>query len=284
MLKKMLCEILSALNMLIWSKHTEYKLCAWAKQIVKSVSLLPPKLVKVLTAFCDCDKIPKTLKLNGKGVVWVPLRQFQTMVTRPIAFGPTVWHPMVMGAFGGRWCSPHLVEVRWWEQARKGPESQCRQPLKRASTTTWLHSIEPHTLKSLHHPVMPWAMGQAFDTLASGCHFRSRPLFLPVPQTPCRILALVSNPHFQEEMLTDLIYRAASTLSPSHRSAVVGTHTSSAIPGSLVASAGKRRWQLLGTPEKEILPLLPLKRTSFSREWYQVPGGKVRSSVTKEFH
>lgn len=112
--------------MLVWSKHTEYKLCTWAKQIVESVSLLPPELVKVLTVFCDCDKIPKTLKLNGKGVVWVPLRQFQTTVTWPIVFGPTVWQPMVMVAFGGRWCTPSLVEVRWWEQERKGPESQYR--------------------------------------------------------------------------------------------------------------------------------------------------------------
>lgn len=165
--------------MLVWSKHTKYKFCTWAKGTVESVTWLPSELVKILTAFCDGDKIPKTLNLNGKGVIWVPLRQFQNMDTWPIVFGTAVWQPMVMGAFGGRRCSPRLVEVRWWEREKRAREPVL--PLKRASTTTWLHSIEPHTLKSLHHPVMSWAKGQAFDTLASGSHFRSRPLFLPVP-------------------------------------------------------------------------------------------------------
>lgn len=142
--------------MLVWSKHTEYKLCTWAKQIVESGSLLPSEVVKALTVFCDCDKIPKTLNLNGKGVVWVPLRQFQTMVTWPIVFGPTVWQPVVMGTFGGRWCLPHLVEVRWGEQERKGPESHTTFEKSKHNDLTSFHWASHPEVSTPPNDAMGW--------------------------------------------------------------------------------------------------------------------------------
>lgn len=142
---------------------------------------------------------------------------------------------------------------------------------KGVSTMASLHSIRPHTLKSLYHSMMPWAEGQASES-----HFRSRSPFHPVSQVSCRILSLVSSPHIQEEMLIHPICRTVFTLSMFRRSVVIemDTHLYK------LSKAGGNCWVTL---EKETL-LLPPNLKSFSRELYQVLGGKVHSSDTKDVH